>query len=141
MKKLFLIALGTVLLSSLLFGCQTDEIKEVETNLIVEKTILIDTQDDLIKIDGYWLPNSNNDLNNWQNLQTIGWRLNEGFIWIYVDSSVYEIVDMELVNFPYVWYVSSVDPYSWYFEGPGIDEYIPNYSEIVTIKITLKTNN
>jgi hypothetical protein len=141
MKKIYQLALCTITLMSLYScDCNTDEIV-VEEPVIIEKELSYDTQDDLIKIDGYWLDNSNANWDDWQYEQTIGCRINEGFLWVEVDSSVYEIVDMELVNFPFVWYASSVDQYSWYFEGPGIDQYIPNYSEIVHIKIKLKVLN
>lgn len=139
MKKLFYLA--SILM--LLFSCDCEDIPHVEETIeeesvIIEKQISYDTQDDVIKIDGYWLDNSNADWNNWQYEQNIGCRINEGFLWVEVDPNIYEIVDMELVEFPFVWYASSVDSYSWYFEGPGIDQYIPNYSEVVHIKIKLK---
>lgn len=141
MKKTIKLLAAILIAIVLLPSCNSEEELQIEEPRIIEKEISIDTQDDLIKIDGYWLDNSNADWNNWQNLQTIGWRIHEGFLWVYVDHTVYEIVDMELVDFPFVWYASSVDAHSWYFEGPGIDQYIPNYSEIVHFKIKLKELN
>ena len=137
LKLLAAILLAIVLLP--FYSCSEEDV--TCEPVIIEKEITIDTQDDLIRIDGYWLHNSNADWDNWQNLQSIGWRIHEGFLWVYVDSTMYEIVDMELVDFPFVWYASSVDSHSWYFEGPGIDQYIPNYSEIVHFKIKLKKLN
>ncbi len=142
MKKSIRILAATFIASCALASCSCDnEEITIPEPVIIEKEITIDTQDDLIRIDGYWLDNSNADWDNWQNLQSIGWRIHEGFLWVYVDPTMYEIVDMELVDFPFVWYASAYDSHSWYFEGPGIDQYIPNYSEIVHFKIKLKKLN
>lgn len=142
MKESIRILAATFIASCALASCSCDnEEIRIPEPVIIEKEITIDTQDDLIRIDGYWLHNSNNDQNNWQNLQEIGFKIEDGAIWVFVDPDFYEIIDMELVNFPFYYDISYYNNFSWYFEGEGINQYIPNYSEIVHFKIKLKKLN
>ena len=78
--KIYNLVLLTITVT-FLFSCDCDtEEVVIEEPRIIEKQISFDTQDDLIKIDGYWLDNSNANWDDWQYEQTIGCRINEGFL-------------------------------------------------------------
>lgn len=125
-----------------LTSCCSDDIEQptqVESQqTTLSKTIQFDTEDNMIKVDGCWYHNSNNDQNNWQYLSEYGFRWHEGFLWLHYNTDQYELVNAEMVNFPYAFYLSTDGDGKYYIESPYFDQYYVERGDQYFIKLTLR---
>lgn len=143
MKK-FLLALFT---SLTLLSCSTDDMalepqtsqsEQVQnTSQIVTKTIQFDTEDNMVKVDGVWYHNSNLCEDNFQYLSEYGFRWYEGFLYLHYNTEQYDLVNAEMVNFPYAFYLSA-DGDNFYIESPYFDQYYVEKGDQYYIKLTLR---
>lgn len=142
MKRILLALLTLTLLS-----CSTDDmVLEPQTSQtqpeqigeqIVVKDIQFDTEDNMIKVDGMWLHNSNLSEDNFQYLSEYGFRWYEGFLYIHYDCQNYELVNAEMINFPYAFYLST-DNDQYYIESPYFDQYYVERGDQYYIRLTLR---
>lgn len=136
-KLLAAIVLAIILLP--FYSCSEDEI--VCQPKIIEKEVIYHYQDNVVQIDGRWYINSNGDLSNWTYYEEIGFKVDEGFLFVYADPSVYEIVDIELYNFNYSWSLSQDSNYNYYLESPMMWYYYNHINEYFYVKLKLKEIN
>lgn len=134
MKRILLILLAMLTLS-----CSTDDVVEQTqtTPQTISKTIQFDTEDNMVKVDGIWYHNSNLDEANFQYLSEYGFRWFEGFLYLHYDTTQYELVDAEMVNYPYPFYLSIDGDGNFYIESQDFDTYYQN-SDQYYIKLTLR---
>lgn len=140
MKRILLALLASLTLVS----CSTDDmVLEPQTPTQVEqptitKTIQFDTEDNLVKVDGVWYHNSNLCEEDFQYLSEYGFRWFEGFLYLHYDAQHYELVNAEMVNFPYAFYLSADGDGNFYIESPSFDQYYVERGDQYYIKLTLR---
>ncbi len=144
MKNLLKFLLSLLLLVNI--SCSTDTVAEatqsttetVQVGRTVIKNLMYDSQDNAVNIDGQWHSNSNGSDTNWQYCQNYGFRWFEGFLYLHYNTNQFELVNAELVNFPYEYYLSTDGNGKFYIESPYFDQYYRTQGEIYYVKLTLK---
>lgn len=128
-------------MSLTLLSCSTDEIVTqtiIQEPSIVTKELVYDLEDNMIKIDGIWKHNSNNDENNWLYYEDFGWRWFEGNLYCYFNKDKYELIDAQLVNYNQTWYLEADSNDDFYFSSVSFNNWGPNFGMMFNVKMILK---
>jgi hypothetical protein len=128
-----------LLLVSLIFAITTSCCNE-ETNVIqcnkVTETIIYDSQDNIVKLNGVWLQSMNLDVTPFQRINWIGFDQSIGNNSLRITSSK-KIIQLLNPSFNYPYDITFVSPYEVIFHSNNLPDYYNN-SDVYYFAITYK---
>jgi len=128
-----------LLLATLIFiimtSCCNDETNEIQCNQVTE-TIVYDSQDNLIKLNGNWSQSMNLDVTPFQRFNWIGFDQSIGNNSIRITSSK-KIIQVLNPSFNYPYDITFISPYEVIFHSNNLPQYY-YYNDVYYFAITYK---